>query len=413
MRWPVWVGACLWLSAPGTASANDASFGGEGSVLVPLQETRVRMESEEIRLELSDAWTVQARYTFVNPTDAAISLQMGFPEARCPEGMNCVGEGGVFRNLETKIDGAVVEQQIGSVPEGHLLSTHFGRVFVYGATFPAKRALTIEHRYTYDRSIGNGEEFISYVTETGKLWNGPIASARFVIAVPVKPWGWTVQAKGLRVVSVEETKKQTELTLEARQWTPEDNVTVVLEYIPDSFATKVGVDGEKCSIPFSVLHEPARPLPERQALEALSSDELAWCRSLVVAHHGGPVPDAHRKAIYGSVGLDADHKLWAVPNASYSEALFSDAERQYVAMVDALIAARRPQADTEAAPEATPAAPPAQQPSGCGSCAVGSPGAAAPWWLMFALALRRFRRAAPRARACARAAATPPTRSAT
>lgn len=416
MRWQVWAGACLWMLTAPVAAANDASFGGEGAVLVPLQETRVRMESEDIRLELSDAWTVSARYTFANPTDSPITLQMGFPEARCPEGMNCVGEGGAFRNLETKVDGAVVEQQVGSAPTGHPLAKHLGRVFVYGATFPPKRALTIEHRYTYDRSIGNGEEFISYVTETGKLWNGPIGSARFTIVVPVKPWGWTVQAKGLRVVSVEETKDKTELLLEARDWTPEGNVVVVVEYMPDSFASKVGVDGDKCSIPFHVLHEPGRTLPDRKTLEPLSAEELAWCRSLVISHHGGPVPEAHRKAIYGHIGLDEDQKLWAVPNPSFSDALFSEVERQYLALVDGLLSERQPPAPTPASsstPDAPVAPPAAAKPSGCGSCTVGGTDSAPPWWLMFALGLRRFRRAAPRAPAPAAGEATSPTRSAT
>ena len=40
------------LAATPAAQANDATFGGRGSDLVPLQETRVRMVSEDIRLVL-------------------------------------------------------------------------------------------------------------------------------------------------------------------------------------------------------------------------------------------------------------------------------------------------------------------------------------------------------------------------
>lgn len=47
--------------------ANDATFGGRGSDLLPLQETRVRMASEDILLDLDplqDGWRVTATYQF-------------------------------------------------------------------------------------------------------------------------------------------------------------------------------------------------------------------------------------------------------------------------------------------------------------------------------------------------------------
>lgn len=60
----------------GGASANDSSFGGTGADLVPREETRVSMKSENIVIEYRDeSWHITADYVFRNLVDSPASIQ--------------------------------------------------------------------------------------------------------------------------------------------------------------------------------------------------------------------------------------------------------------------------------------------------------------------------------------------------
>ena len=350
------------LSIASSAGANDASYGGDGSVLFPLKETRVRMVSEDITMTLGDAWTIDAHYVFSNPTDNDIELRMGFPEGYCPKGDPCHGKGGAFRDLKTLVDGKEVEQTIGKAPPGHMLAERLGRVFVYNARFPAGKRVRIEHRYTYDRSPGNGEEFVSYITETGKLWNGPIEHARFTIKVPHKPWAWQIYGGPFEIALHDDR-----LILEATNWTPARNLTIAMEYIANAYAAHLGLE-EQCKLPWAIAGEVIQGVPDRKELAALDAATLRKCRLAVIAHRGGPVPDDLR-ALYYPAAKQQDNavRIWALPNPKFSDALLRGDEEKYVALCDELLSPP-PRAPASSAPVSSAQTPP-QQPKGCGGCA--------------------------------------------
>jgi len=111
------------IAFPSRALANDGSFDGAGANLVPLQETRVSMVSEDIVatypvgkdfLYGMGDWRVDATYVFRNPTQDTVTLQMGFPEARCPGDGDCNIDK-PFQNLVTRVRGEKVEHRRGTV----------------------------------------------------------------------------------------------------------------------------------------------------------------------------------------------------------------------------------------------------------------------------------------------------------
>ena len=111
--------ASLVTMAPG-AQANDFAFGGVGSAIQPLKETRVLMVSENIVLEqqVNDvrdgSWNVTADYRLHNKSTEDIVLNVGFPEFHCnTEEGDCLNDR--FMDLKTYIDGVEVEVSVGQI----------------------------------------------------------------------------------------------------------------------------------------------------------------------------------------------------------------------------------------------------------------------------------------------------------
>src|SRR6478609_4633639 len=136
------------VSLAGTARANDSTFGGEAADLVPLDETRVSMVSEDIHLEYrAGDWYVTADYVFKNDADTPVSLQVGFPETRCFEdGSDCVGQ--PFRNLVTKVDGKPALHRTGKVSKKHEWAKHTSVVWLFDAVFAPHSETRIGHSYS-------------------------------------------------------------------------------------------------------------------------------------------------------------------------------------------------------------------------------------------------------------------------
>ena len=399
MRRAVAIIALSVASAAAPVRANDSSFGGSGADLVPLAETRVRMVSEDIAMELAPeevaqregdgmAWIVHAKYRFENPTAERVRLQMGFPETRCDGEGDCTGRGGEFRDMTTTVRGRPVRQRIGSVSRREEWPG-LGRVFVYDVTFQPNETVEIEHRYVYDRSRSVMGDHLSYLTKTGALWNGPIEHARFTVRTPYRPW--MVVAPGeYRITShVERTVEGkdggvNETVFEARAFTPEEDFAVFLVSVFMSGAMMHGL--EDC--PF--FYEP----DDTEAFDAAPVETLRLCRALVYARHGKTFDDAAlNERFYGErepseemrvylMGWESPSWVALRPNPEFSEALLTAEDRAYVAAIDAAIARKPESEETEPAGERAaigeqpPPSPPAAAPrsGGCGSCSsVGGP----------------------------------------
>ncbi len=318
---------CLTLSAPQSASANDASFGGSGAALVPLKETRVKMLSEDIVLDRTrgdDQWHVKATYRFKNPTAKTVKLQIGFPEQHCDPEMDCFSEtSGVFHGLETRVRGQKVKLRKGKVGADKSWAPSLGHVHLFDVTFKGGEELEIVHTYSFDRTVGVGsEDIVFYVTRTGALWNGPIGRARFTVRLPYRPWA-SRPPKEYKLKHFEEKlesgKPVSTLVFEMTKWTPSEDFEVNFD------SGYLAIASYDCpAIP--------RVLEDASVLEGLNKEGLRRCRNLPYAKHGYAFRSKDlREYFYGSPTTE-DVTPFA-PNPNYSPKLMTAKEQRYVVAI--------------------------------------------------------------------------------
>lgn len=326
---------------PALASANDSSFGGRGVDLTPMRETRIRMVSEDIVLERRDeAWRVEARYVFENPTDAPVTLQMGFPEAHCDhEEGACFGQGGRFRELRTTVRGTPVEQRDGQVAPRGEWGAMLGRVYLYDVTFAANELVEIVHTYVYDRSPSVMGESVYYLTRTGANWDGPIGRARFTIRLPERPW-FVQYPREFRLVGVTETlvgpgRSKTEIVFEQTSWTPHGDLTVELEAIHWVL--------ERLSCPSAPSWPETSDEETSTALRDVSTDTLRECANAPYAAHGRAF---HKRALarrFYHASFRTEQGMRGVPmreSPGYDAGMLTYRENLYVSRLRAELARR-------------------------------------------------------------------------
>jgi len=333
-----------------TATANDSTFGGVGAELIPLVETRIRMVSEAIVLDRdAERWRVEARYAFENPTEETIVVEMGFPERHCHSDEDCTSSrAGHFQDLQTMVRGVEVVQQTGSVDPSHDWAPSLGRVWLYTVEFAPGERIEIVHRYTYESSGSVDGEIIDYVTRTGKLWNGPIGHARFVVRTFERPWMLEFPAEFALVSLVERPGDQhrgiTEIVFEMRDWTPRGDFSLLLA-TPFRGLEHLSAHGLDCPALHDVVaHERTRESDPKAAdalaevLERYDPETLRTCRNLPYAAHGRPFTSHRlRRVFYGSkpevvreAGRTTRVRVGMRENPAYGRGLLTNDELIYV-----------------------------------------------------------------------------------
>jgi hypothetical protein len=349
----VWVLAML--AMPTTALANDGVFGGSGASLAPLESTPIRMVNEDIVLDLRGrplAWNVTAIYEFENPTDAAVTVQMGFPEARCnPEEGDCYGQGGRFRGLRTRVRDVPVRHRIGRVTSESPWAMELSRVHLFNVTFAPRERVRIEHRYTYDRSFTAvlGEN-VHYLTRTGALFAGPIEVARFTVRTPNPPL-LVEHPRTFRMLSwdrgMDGRRGVTELVFETRNWTPAEDFGLLLgDFVRIEAGAPVGdgsIDLSECPHGMDGLGPGGREFFE-EAIRASPRELLEACRTFVFALSGHTFRDARfTRAFFGGPSRDSGMgEDWVVellrPATSFTMAQMPASHGAYVRSIDAALA---------------------------------------------------------------------------
>ncbi len=322
---------------PAPAAANDSTFGGQGAELIPLQETRVRMAAEDITLEQrGDRWHITALYTFENPTDEVVTLQLGFPEEHCHPDADCAADGGHFRDMVTTVRGQAVPQKTGTVDPKNDWAPHLGRVFLYTVTFQPRERVQVTHRYNHAMSVSVDGPFITYITRTGALWSGPIGEARFTIRAAQRPWvllhprAFQLAAYTERLIAPK--TPLTEIVFAMKQWTPREDLYVNLAQA--QFGLNAGCPG-------TFFFVGATPEDELRAeLRDLSDDALRVCRNLPYAHHGyifkdKDLADAFRDSdTPPSPGEDNPlARVTYAPNPHFTPDLLTLAEHRYIKLI--------------------------------------------------------------------------------
>jgi hypothetical protein len=328
--------ACL-VGAASAAWANDSSFGGEGAELIPLKETRIRMAAEDIVLEKKERrWHIEATYTFENPTAEVVQLQLGFPERHCDPESDCQDGGGIFKDMKTTARGVELPLKVGTVDPKNEWAPHLGKVFLFDLTFQPKEKVTVVHRYSHAANSSVDGEWVSYVTRTGGLWNGPIGSARFTLRTPEKPWSLR-HPKQFKLTSYVERpvgkgKGQTEIIFEMKDWTPKTDLNVLfLRPLGEGY-----VGG--CPDPYYASYDSLGKTTAVEMLQKADDATLVKCRNMVYAHHGYTFKTKElQDFFYGPAKpfYEDEIDVPLQPNPFYSEELLTYEEHQFVALVKA------------------------------------------------------------------------------
>jgi hypothetical protein len=360
--------AILLLATP--ALANDSTFGGTGSDLVPLQEKRVRMAAEDIVLELKPdkkktlRWFADATYTFENPTAQDLTLTVGFPEQFCPEEGDCNSPHSkhTFFDMKTTIDGKPVKMRVGKVSaQDKTWAPELGRVHLFDLTIKANQTVKVNHKYHFNISAGSTEEsWLYYITKTGALWSGPIGHARFTIRMPERPWG-LAYPKTYNLISYT-TKMQgkssaiTELIFEMKDWTPTQDLMLHFDGAMSHHDTHV-----TCPLvhPFSFEDSLDVPTLEfaRKYFDKFDDKTLRICRNWPYARYGYTFKDdSLQKFFYrGPRAVQNQYlddpkdtksprdyiRLNYQPNPHFSDAMLTRDELNYIRLVKLLEDARK------------------------------------------------------------------------
>lgn len=300
------------VAAP-NASANDAAVGGRGIDLSPIQETRIHMVSEDIRIAQVEGaqFSVHAIYIFENPGDEAVALRMGFPERRCDDdtGSDCNSDGS-FSAMRTSVDGALVEHTIEEVGPRTEWGEELGRIFVFRVDLAAGERKTVEHHYTYTGTDTVMGVELEYVTRTGALWGGPIEDATFTITFnkPVCEI-WMHESMVAAIVERTTTAEGMSIKLHYDDWTPERDI--VFPLIAQGWDQCIQTIRSPCP-QFSesdLTHASAVDFQNMSAEVAANRGydlaELRICRNLPYAMLGYPFRSADLRATFYGLNTDA------------------------------------------------------------------------------------------------------------
>ncbi len=177
----------------GGAGANDTSFGGEGSALMPISNDQITMADEHIVLDGVPAtdfpalqeWHVTCTFHFKNESKAVQKVTMGFPfprtidlqsEARPenlenldPELQKEMSEPEI-RDFTAKVRGLPVAPREIAIKSK---ASRYGRAYVWDVEFAPGEAIEVVNTYKHYTSYSAELfQFVTYVLRTGKNWKG-------------------------------------------------------------------------------------------------------------------------------------------------------------------------------------------------------------------------------------------------
>lgn len=330
--------------------ANDSSFMGQGAIVYPVKETRIKMLSEDITLHLEENWYVTAKYKFQNPTDKKVSLQVGFPEYKCFG--DCPQGSWTFFNLQTKVRDQVVKQRIGQA-QANKNYVDAGRVYLFDVVFEPNETLEVLHTYNYQTSSSVEGQDLFYITKTGALWNGPIGHAKFTVIMPQRPYRLAFDPSYKMVSFYEDInsktqKPQTYILFEMKNWTPTEDFYLGYNSTTQRPELRFDCPGENAFYDYDYKTKKDNLIsPEKRKSILSKIKDIDLCRNLVFAKHGYNFKNQKwQKLFYESPKIittgnphweSSDHpkkqnymRIGMQMNPKYTSNLLSSKEKQYI-----------------------------------------------------------------------------------
>lgn len=177
--------AALLLAATPTL-ANDASFSGiAGSpTLSQGEHTKIRMESEKVVLTLrpNELFETDARFVFVNDSNRAATVRMGFPETNYGDGWEDDGSRVGFKKFATTVNGRAVSAK------RTIINRQNGDVWwIKTVSFAPRERKNIRVMATSE--LGGSVDYafgraLSY-NFTGKNWKGLVSRSDLEVRIPL------------------------------------------------------------------------------------------------------------------------------------------------------------------------------------------------------------------------------------
>ncbi len=179
-----YLAALAFIAAP--ALANDASFSGiVGSpTLSKGEHPQIRMESEKVVLTLrpNELFETDARFVFVNDSNRAATVRMGFPETNYGDGWGDKGARVGFRKFATTVNGRTI------AAKRTIIDRENGDVWwIKTVSFAPRERKDIRVMATSE--LGGSVDYafgraLSY-NFTGKNWKGLVSRSDLEVRIPV------------------------------------------------------------------------------------------------------------------------------------------------------------------------------------------------------------------------------------
>ncbi len=177
----------------GSAQANDTSFGGVGSNLLPIKNNNISMVDEQIILEgipipphqQLKGWKVTCTFHFKNETSKPQKVTMGFPFPReidlspefeesdlktlDPETRKMLRQPAI-RSFKTTVRGAQIASKEIKIKDKE---SPYGQAWIWDVSFAPGETVEVINIYEHDTSsTSDGSMWVNYVLKTGKNWKG-------------------------------------------------------------------------------------------------------------------------------------------------------------------------------------------------------------------------------------------------
>lgn len=183
--------------------ADDGYFGGIGDIVFPSTGTKIRMVSETVHLKYRPGnygmVYAECDFEFVNPGDDT-EITMGFPaeprENYDDEFMPPDSSPTLIRDFTVFIDGKKSSCVLKKITnKERIKELNFEDAFLWKVKMPRNKIVRLHHTYNYYVSGDNGGTvMITYILNTGALWNGRMDKAEIELDL-----GRGVTANGLEV----------------------------------------------------------------------------------------------------------------------------------------------------------------------------------------------------------------------
>ena len=264
-----------------TAHANDSTFGGAGSNLIPITNADIRMVDETILIDgRTDHsgnlifWETEVTFHFRNESDQPQKLTIGFPFHPASQDAEEVGQ---FKAIVRGRPVTAKKIDLNTETPGYVYTF----AYVWEMEFAPRETVEVKNSYLTGLSESNGNSAVHYILKTGANWKDQKIGHSHIEIRPHIPfgdclWGQT-RPEGYRIVKEKNLKEmvwEKKFVWDLKDYTPEEDV--------------YGCILTRQNYEFWNMKELGTEEPKAEPLryEALSAEELRIARNMLYARHG-------------------------------------------------------------------------------------------------------------------------------